>query len=339
MSLTAKMKQKVALAADELLKKANAVREQYKVEFGATAAPVPGNIHNDDPLLGAVNTDWVSLIEPEYSAAAAVIREALKEVPDDDVQNYPALPLDKVWLWGGPTPYWGGSMAEDILVRTAPYFQVENGVYVYGATDEKTMQIHSGFKKLICQVNSNCRTPGAQGGLTDAENAEYLSKLSLQFPNITGAICDDLGVKYKDVVPGEPFMEINNSLKKHNPDLKLYGVVYAHELESGKDFSAAAEHLDGINFWFWHIGEVLEYDRYIELCRKIFPGKAILQGIFLHEYGISDAGQMPELLIHQLERCRKYLAQGVLEGVILLGSREIRKWPGSAEAVRDYLLG
>lgn len=338
MTLSKEMKQKVFLQIEKLIEKTRNTHNKHKIGLGESAAPTPENINNTNPLLGKVNTDWLSLLEPEYSDSVNVIREALKELPNDDIQQYPPIPHDKIWLWGGPTPYWGGNMAEDALVTAADYFKAENGVYVYGATNEKALKLHSGFKKLICQVNENCRTPGAQEGSTDEENAERLSKLSLQFPNIVGAVCDDISAKYLRIIPKEPIMAVRRGLKKYNENLKLYGVVYGHELEFKKDFSLVAEYFDVVNFWLWHMEEILEFDRYIEMCQKTFPGKKILQGIFLHEYGSSDAGQMPELLIYQLERCRKYIAEGIMEGVVILGDREIRKWPESAKAVQDYLL-
>ena len=35
---------------------------------------------------------------------------------------------------------------------------------------------------------------------------------------------------------------------------------------------------------------------------------------------------------------REYMTRGIVEGVILLGDREIKKWPESSNAVRNYLL-
>ncbi|MBQ6597810.1 MAG: hypothetical protein IJH79_09680, partial [Lentisphaeria bacterium] len=61
-------------------------------------------------------------------------------------------------------------------------------------------------------------------------------------------------------------------------------------------------------------------------------------GIFLHEYGISDAGNLPQLLTYQLDKAREYMTRGIVEGVILLGDREIQKWPEASNAVRNYLL-
>ena len=54
--------------------------------------------------------------------------------------------------------------------------------------------------------------------------------------------------------------------------------------------------------------------------------------------GDPDAGNLPQLLTYQLDKAREYMTRGVVEGVILLGDREIKKWPESSDAVRNYLL-
>ena len=64
----------------------------------------------------------------------------------------------------------------------------------------------------------------------------------------------------------------------------------------------------------------------------------LLEHLTMHEYGISDAGNLPELLIYQLDKAREYMTRGIVEGVIILGDREIKKWPESSAAVRNYLL-
>ena len=61
------------------------------------------------------------------------------------------------------------------------------------------------------------------------------------------------------------------------------------------------------------------------------------QGVFLHDYGRSDAGMPPELLVYELDKAREYLTAGMIEGVVILGDREIKKWPEQAETVRRYL--
>ena len=60
-------------------------------------------------------------------------------------------------------------------------------------------------------------------------------------------------------------------------------------------------------------------------------------GLFLHDYGTADAGAMIELLLHQLEAARALLAEGKIDGLVILGDREILKWPEQAAAVRGFL--
>ena len=334
--LTREEMMRLAVAAERLHMKNLRMRSEHKIRAGETAAPAPGGKIDDDPRRSPVRTEWLPLLEPERSDFSAVVDEILADLPRPDASKLRKLDDDTLWMWGGPTPCWGGSMADDTLVRGARYFDAKNGVYVYGPTDEKMMRIHSGFKRLLCQVNGNCRTPGAQRGMSDEANAEELSRLSLEFPNIVGAMCDDVAVRYRRVVLPEDFAARRRGLTKYNDKLKMYGVIYVHELER-KDFSAILPYLDVVNLWFWNMEEILDYDRNLRLCQERFPGKPILQGIFLHDYGLSDAGTLPSLLRYQLEKAREYMTGGVVAGVVILGDREIAKWPESAAAVRDYL--
>ena len=43
-------------------------------------------------------------------------------------------------------------------------------------------------------------------------------------------------------------------------------------------------------------------------------------------------------MTYQLDKTRQYMAEGLIDGAIILGDREIKKWPESAEAVKNYLL-
>lgn len=336
--LTVKQQERLEHAAERLnVKKFKMLKEHEEIKLGETAAPRPGGKVDDDPLRGPVNMEWVRYIEPERTEFTQIVDEILADLPKADTSGFTKLGDDNLWVWGGPTPYWGGSMADDTLVRGAQFFDAKNVVYVYGPTDDKMLKLHSGFKRMLCQVNSQCRTPGAQGAMNDEGNAEELSRLSLKYPNIVGAMCDDVTTYFRKIVLPDAFEARYNALRKYNDKLKMYGVVYVHELQQ-KDFSLIQPYMDTVNLWFWHMNEILDYDRNIWLCQEKFPGKPIIQGIFLHEYGISDAGNLPQLLTYQLDKAREYMTRGIVEGVILLGDREIKKWPESSDAVRNYLL-
>jgi hypothetical protein len=150
-------------------------------------------------------------------------------------------------------------------------------------------------------------------------------------------MCDDVTTMFERVVLPDTFEARYRGLKKHNPNLKMYGVAYVHELYQ-KDFRLILPYTDVVNLWFWFREDILEYDRHIAKCQEAFPGKPIIQGIFLQDYGRTCLGNPPEILCYQLDKVREYMAKGIVQGAIILGDREIKKWPESAEAVKNYLL-
>ena len=335
--MTDSQKKELLIAMERLSSKAVSVKSEHpEIKLGETCAPRPADYVEDDPLCSKVYDEWTSLIEPERSQAQRIIDDILAGEKRPDPASLPKLNSENLWFWGGPTPYWGGTMADDTLVKGAQYYDAVNGVYVYGPTNDKMMRIHSGFRKLLCQINSHCRTEGAQEGCTDEENAERLSKLSLTYPNIVGAMCDDVSTDFLKVVLPEPFAARQRGLKKYNSSLKMYGTVYVHELKT-KDYSLILPYIDTVALWFWYPEEVFEYDEVMELYRKQFPGKSILQGIFLHDYGRGDADFPANLLCYQMDKAREYMAKGIVEGCVILGDREIKKWPETALAVKRYL--
>ena len=336
MQISAEQRKKLNLALERLLLKVREVKKEHpEVKLGETEAPSPEGYVEDDPLRVRGSVEWAGYLNPENEELDKVMLEILSTFPKTDPAKMAKLTGENLWVWGGPTPFWGGTMADDTLVKGADYYGAENVVYVYGPTDDKMMTMHSKYKRMLCQINSQCRTPGAQGSFTDEENAEYLSQLSLKYPNIIGAMCDDVTTPFLKVALPESFEARYRGLKKYNDKLKMFGVVYAHELN--KDFSLIQQYMDVINLWLWHKDDILEYDEYIAACKKAFPGKPIIQGIFLHEYGRADIGNVIELLKYQLDRAREYMAKGDVIGVIILGDREIKKWPEVASAIREYL--
>ena len=325
-------------AREKLFKRRTRLQEVMNVKLGETAAPG----YNDRARIGdntriPLNEEYFVQLAPEFEEFAKEVRAEL--ATKEPLPHGKALDAENVWIWGGPTPSWGGSMKPDTLMQNASYFNAENGVYVYGATNEEMIAHHTEMKKLLAMVTTTCRAPGQQPE-SNAECAEKLSLLSLKYPNIKGGMMDDMTAAFKDVTPQkvEQVATVNKHLKKHNPNLELYGVVYCHEL-GHKNYTELQPYLDGVNLWFWYQEELLEIEKYVNLCRENFPSKKILMGLFLHDYGTADAGTLPELLIHQLRYARVLLEEGKINGLVILGDREIMKWPEQAATVKGFLAG
>lgn len=332
---------KLEQALAELLARKAELRQHQVFPLGESCSIRPeGRV--GDPQNGPTSDAWTRLIAPHQEAYERVLREVLAALPHEEPDRH--FRPDEVWVWGGPTPQWGGSLAPDTLVRGAAYFSAVNGVYVYGPVNAEMLAVHAGFQRLFCQVTRICRAPGAQPE-SDEENAARLGHLSRQFPNLVGGIIDDMAgigrVPGNPVVQPEKLQAVRAALLQENPALQLFGVVYRHEIRPDTpgrmDFSRVAPLLDGVFLWFWHQAELFTLDADLESCRREFPGKTVYLGLFIHDYGTCDTGALPEMLEFQLGRARALLAAGKISGLVILGDREISKWPESAAAVRAYL--
>ena len=240
---------------------------------------------------------------------------------------------EDVFVWGGPTPLWGGSMEPDTSIRGMEYFGAENAVYVYGPLDEEALKLHKCCKRLICQATSTARSGGQQE--SDVQCAERLSQLSLKYTNIIGGIADDLVSYLGKNYSVKDIQKVHTAIKKHNQALDLYGVVYARELDN-VNIPRVADCIDAVNLWIDRKSELAEFDMIIEKCRVRFPGKKIMLGVFMQDIGLSDLEYGGELMLRCLDRAEQAYRGGKIQSLVILGDREIAKYPSLAQVIRQY---
>ena len=244
---------------------------------------------------------------------------------------------ENVFVWGGPTPSWGGSMAKDASIKAKEFFDLDNVMYVYGPLNKEMMELHKNCKKVICHLGRNCRTENA-AMKSDAEEAELLSKLSLEYPNIVGGVVDDMSGNYGENYSHAEYRAIHQAMHKHNPDLELFGVVYSWELERMPEkVRIVSDCIDHVILWFWSKTDLMNFDLSLERCRAIFPGKPIMLGIFMFDYGASCLPNTPDVMAYHFEKARRALADGKIQDIVILGDREIEKCPEAAQFIKEYL--
>lgn len=312
--------------------------ERLLAERDALAAEIAGLVKiAGEHGIAPYNTKFA---QPEYlelvKTPVGRLNDVLAEIFRHELeQNGPAhFSKENVWVWGGPTPSWGGSMAKDTSLKAAAYFGFENVMYVYGALTRETVGLHRNCGKLICHLGANCRTDGAQVG-SDLEEAENLSRLSLEFPNVRGGVLDDMLGNYGTNYSRKDYAAIHEALKKHNPALELYCVVYTHELDS-PEAGLLADCIDRVILWTWCRQNLAELDLNVEKCRARFPGKPIMMGVFMFDYGLTALPNDVPTLSFQLSRARKYLSEGKIQDIVILGDREIEKCPAAAKFIRNF---
>jgi len=162
--------------------------------------------------------------------------------------------------------------------------------------------------------------------------AEAVSRLSLKYPNVTGAIHDDtLSSLEGDPGAREGYGEIHSALKRHNPDLRLWSVVYASQLAPDK-WRGLEPYVDVVNLW----GGDEDLDAAVGRCPELFPGRPICIGCYLRNYRTRTPVPIAELQ-DRFERIVRYLEQGKIAGYAILGTVLIDGHQDQAEWVRDFI--
>lgn len=278
--------------------------------------------------------EWCAVVRPEHERLDTVLREILSQLPELSTEK--PVRRDQVYVWGGPTPNWGGSLNPDTLVEGTDFFGAENVFYLHGGNSDEMLQRYRKYQKVVCQVDQtrlhvNPDTPLGN----DYEQASELSGKSQRYTNIQGAVIDDMTASK---MKPEVLAGIRQRLKAENPALRLYAVVYTNELYESNLIPEYLPSVDVVNLWCWRKDDIVQLDQHIEQCQKVFPGRPIVLGLFMFDYGLS-ASPTPEFLLQfQLDRAKYYLANEQLEGIVILGDREIVKCPDNAQFLKNWLL-
>ena len=289
-------------------------------------------VKKEPDIVGCPSKNFIQAVEKKNMELDQVLLSIFKE--QDECAGSAHFSRKNTWCWGGPTPKWGGSMDMDTSVKGAEYFGFDNVVYLHGPVNEDAIKLHSKCKKILCALSGIGRTAGAQPE-SDTETAENLSKLSLKYKNIKGGIIDDLIQSYGRNYSCRDIESIYNALKKHNSELDLYAVVYAHELDL-PSVKAFEPFIDCVNLWFWLRSDLADMDLTVEKCRHVFPGKKIMMGVFMHDYGLGAIGNTAKIIESQLKKARQLLAAGKINDIVILGDREIVKYPDTAKSIKEF---
>ena len=108
-----------------------------------------------------------------------------------------------------------------------------------------------------------------------------------------------------------------------------------HELDP-EAWAGFTDYMDLINLWVWNAKDLPGLDKSLERCRKIFPDKPIVMGIYLRDYTTRASVPM-NLLKHQWERVEHYVSEGRIEGYSILAAVLIDGHQEQANWIRDFI--
>lgn len=263
------------------------------------------------------------------------------------VQNVgrPTKLADVGWVWEGqgldtgvhPSVYGAGD--------GATFFGLRRALFMFHPNTDFAMQKLSHLDEVVCDVSKWGFRDSPKGGsecFVDARietvctESERVSRLSRHFPNITGGLFDDMkGLLNREGMSGDVSAAIGFSLRMYNAALKLWAVVYSHELEDSF-WQHCAQHVEVAHLWVWNQNDLPNLDGYIDRTRELFPGRPVILGCYLRDYPTKSP--MPlETMQKQWATMVKALADDRIQGYAILGTVLIDGQQRQAAWARDFI--
>jgi len=166
--------------------------------------------------------------------------------------------------------------------------------------------------------------------------AEKLSRLSLDFPNLVAGFIDDTsGEATHDSYSTDTPRQVREALRSHNPDLDLWIVVYTHQLAEDL-WGDWEDQVDVICLWVWKSSDLVDIDEHIARCRERFPRQRLVMGVYMRDYTLRAPVPL-DLLEIELHSIARHLEAGVLDGYSILCTALIDQHPEQAEFIRDFI--
>jgi hypothetical protein len=253
------------------------------------------------------------------------------------------------WVWEGVATHAGVWPTIYGVGEGARHFDLDGVWFMFHPNTPVNLAKLADVPRVVCDISKwvfeHVGEPGAEVGFkgvhhgdpaTILAEAENLSRLSLQFPNIVGGVIDDLtcavsqGGLHRDAVA-----DVAAALKSANPRLELQVVAYTHELDQPL-WGEIAEFVDVVTLWLWNCQEIPELAQHVAHCARVFGDVPIVMGSYLRDFP-SRAGVPLRLLERQYETMLRLWEQGDLQGFSLLGAFLIDQDVPQAEWVREFL--
>ncbi len=260
--------------------------------------------------------------------------------------------LDAGWVWEGmgigspgvpPTIYGVG--------EGSTYFGLDRCVFIFHPNNEITLAKLADKTEVVADISKwiKVEIPAPNGEFygvgyrnfrdsnpdTTIREAENLSRLSLDFPNVTGAFIDDTSCMFKYDNYGKNIpRQIREALHSANPNLKLWVVVYVSQLDE-EYWEPLVPYVDVIAL-FMSPDDIPDLEANVERCSKVFPGKSINVGSYIRQYGEKCAVPL-DAIKQQYELMYNLWQDGRIEGYNILGTHTIDLHPQQAEWMRKFI--
>jgi hypothetical protein len=248
------------------------------------------------------------------------------EAAESDAPSAQKEILDLMWVWGitgvgTDGPHTAASFAQATPAARARLIGVPSIVMAGnglprndGDADARSREVAQA-PRLLWEI----ATDREEGGppFVYEETIARVRRLAATYPQIEGVLLDDMsslgidhGFKPKHI------RAVRELLGDTHGQVKVWGVVYTMNLDR-EGMAGYIRELDVISLWVWHARDIPRMAKDVARLRTEFPGKPIVLGLYLYDYG--GGQRMP--LARLEEQCATALRlahAGDIEGMVFL---------------------
>jgi hypothetical protein len=253
---------------------------------------------------------------------------------------------DVGWVWEGqgidpkvPPSIYG-------LGQGARYFGLSRANYLFHPNDVHALRLLQDYDEVTCDItkwdwewnaDGRPKCKAQSDPATMQSEGEKVARLAAQFRNVTGVYCDDLLGLMKNFKYGpQEFGNVRSAIRRASPKLKLWSVVYTHELEQADFWTKMRPHIDVITLWIWKSENIGHMPEDVDRCRRLFPEKPIVMGVYLRDY--TKVAPIPvDVVKRQMEGVADLVRKGKLAGYSILAAVLIDGHRPQADAVRAFI--
>ena len=246
----------------------------------------------------------------------------------------PKVIRDLMWVWGGtpkrvvidPPERTLANFVQATTIQRMKLLGVPNVIGCgYGLpTDDKTAwAITREWQNSADRLTWEIQTDDGlhKPPFSYARTAARVRRLVRDYPKVKAVLLDDMtSQSVKAGFRAEHVQALVKALAAEKQDIKTWGVVYTMNMrQKEKGVHEIIKALDVINVWIWHSNrDIPKLEPDIEYLEKHFPGKPIVLGLYLYNYGGGRGPIPPKLLEQQCEVALKLAHEKRIIGMVFL---------------------
>jgi len=172
-----------------------------------------------------------------------------------------------------------------------------------------------GYAESFCRMEKVLWSSTGGIGFRTGNEEKFICQLAEWYPNIHGAFMDDFFFKYKGkLAEAEKILkEIREGLNKACRPMKLYCVLYMHELDDVDPYLFS--YVDGVAIYTWNSEQLPLHAERFDKIEKLLPNHKKLLGVYIYDYTLGMPTPL-DLMEHQCEFGLEMIKQNRLDGLI-----------------------